>query len=148
MKKQALGILLALCFVTMLATVCAQAQSGVTQGRATIPFDFVVSNQTLTAGAYTIEYVTQGRDVLMLRRADGSAGVIFNTSPADALAQTGRFQLVFHRYGERYFLAQLWSPNDGTIHKLYECRRERVLVRESAKRATVQRQNVTVAMRR
>lgn len=148
MKKQTLGIVMALCFVTTLATVCVRAQSGMIEGRATIPFDFVVRDQTFMAGEYTIERVTQGKDILMLRRADDSASVMFLTRPADVLANTEQSKLVFRRYGDQYFLSQIWSSNDSTKNELYRCRRERVLVREIAQRTTTTRDHVLVAIQR
>ena len=41
-------------------------------------------------------------------------------------------RLVFHRYGERYFLAEVWSGSDSTGRQLMKSRQERAIERELA----------------
>src|SRR4051812_15307872 len=98
MKKQAYNILAALGLLLVLAVMPAYAQSDKGEGHATIPFDFVINNQTFPAGTYTIARTFQGTaDGLTLSSADGSASAMFNTWPGKQSADLKGPTLVFNR---------------------------------------------------
>ena len=128
MKKQVIkGItmlttILAIAFAT--AVVSAQAQSAKTV-ISNVPFEFIVADKTLPAGKYRIN------------RSIGNALKIW-TSDAAAIRLTneiepskdGRARLVFHRYGDRYFLAEVWSGSGDVGRQLLKSRQERAIERE------------------
>jgi thymidylate kinase len=90
----------------------------------------MVGNQHRAAGTYDI---TTGLSTLLVRReANGSA------SFAIALwAYAGKTQeqakLVFKRYGDRYFLSQVWYPGTNQGRQLQISKVERELAMNSAK---------------
>jgi hypothetical protein len=53
------------------------------------------------------------------------------TNPIRPNKTNEQARLVFHRYGERYFLAEVWSGSDGAGRQLLKSREERAIERES-----------------
>ena len=128
MKKQVvkgitmLTTILAIAFAT--AVVSAQAQSANTV-ISNVPFEFIVADKTLPAGKYRVN------------RSIGNALKIW-TSDAAAFRLTNEIQpskdrrarLVFHRYGDRYFLAEVWTGAGDVGRQLLKSRQERAIERE------------------
>jgi len=95
--------ILALAFVA--ATPIVQAQQPVV---ATIPFAFAAGKMTLPAGEYRVEKLAQGSAMLLIRRTDRSAAMIVRSNAADAGSRQTQSKLVFRRFGNHYFLSQVW----------------------------------------
>ena len=86
----------------LLAASAVQAQdNGV---KADIPFDFVVGNQMLPAGEYTV--VNQGpvNQAILIRSDEGKTAVFSSTQPCSSLNPSAKTKLVFHTMAGRYFL--------------------------------------------
>jgi hypothetical protein len=132
MKKQAYAMIGALVFVTLFAVSTATAQSASQQLIANIPFEFSAGNQTLPAGKYSVSIINPASDqrVMMIRDLEGRSTVLQMHS-VSGKAQDGA-KLVFHRYGDRYFLAQAWSPADNTGMEASKSRAERAAESELA----------------
>jgi hypothetical protein len=111
----------------------AQAQQAVT---AKIPFDFVASGQTLPAGTYLFHQALPNSNQTLAIRDSHGHGAIAGASSLDS-QETG-VTLVFHKYGERYFLADLYSLS-GRLH-FAESRSESKLAKSA------ELQNVSVAV--
>lgn len=82
-----------------------------------IPFAFEVQNQQLPPGRYWLDFMTTGDGSLQVIRPFDGKAVIFrttNTSSQDGIAMP---QVIFHRYGDRYFLTEI-SNWDGHTRKL------------------------------
>lgn len=79
--------------------LCAQ----VTSVRADIPFEFVAGSTTVEPGQYVINART-GSPVVWL---EGSKCYSILSNPADTNASSEKAKLVFHRYGDQYFLARI-----------------------------------------
>jgi hypothetical protein len=125
MKKQALMVLTTLSLFVALAAVSAYAHSDM-RLKANIPFEFSVGNKVLPAGDYTVTYIFQ--DVALIQSKDGSESQSFFTIPT--VGATGHdSSLVFHRYGDQYFLAMIWRQGTNIGHELFESRAERELSR-------------------
>ena len=129
MRKQLCVGALALSFiVSMLAAATASAMS-VDGMRTQIPFDFQVGDVLLPAGQYTITSLTS--DEMTIRISDGRKNVacVITMSKEDSLRSEPRPRLVFHKYGDQYFLVAAWG-NDRTGRELPESKRERRLRHE------------------
>src|SRR4030095_8731159 len=111
MKKQALKVFSMLSLSVILGVVSAHANPA-GPVKANIPFDFTVANKTLPAGAYTVVPMTTP-NVLLIRHEDGRAAAIVITNPMPARQEQGQTKLVFRRYGDQYFLAQVWTEGDS-----------------------------------
>src|ERR1700730_10296117 len=113
MKKQLIKgftmvmAIMALSMVT--AVVSANGQS--TSAKANVPFEFVVGSQNLPAGAYTVSSINSSGEALRINSADARSSAVRLTIPANG--KTDHAKLVFHRYGERYFLAEVWTTSEG-----------------------------------
>jgi len=78
--------------------------------RADIPFDFVVGTKTLPQGTYTVELLETSRNVIVIRGQDNNEAAVaisITVSPEDT--EDNSPKLIFHRYGDQYFLSQVWS---------------------------------------
>ena len=129
MKRRTCMSFLALILLVSVAMIPARAQASA-RLRADIPFDFYVGGKLLPAGEYSVEREAAGRDTLRVQSADGSEGMFALTiNVRGRRGQSDTPRLVFHRYGDQYFLAQAWeSPTAG--HTLVESKRERNLRKE------------------
>jgi hypothetical protein len=82
--------------------------------RADIPFEFVVGNTTEPAGAYLFSNQAAEGTVLM-QPLGGTGGHILVTSPYSSSTSPQGPKLVFHRYGNQYFLSRVvttWTGRD------------------------------------
>lgn len=105
--------------IAISAVVCMTsfADSNRATARAQIPFQFRMGASVLPAGQYTlIEDAQTGYVVLANKGTNARAGLFAAASRSLTSADTCK--LVFHRYGDRYFLAEVWSPNGGYLRKL------------------------------
>ena len=128
MRKQPFTIAMLGLFLT-LAVVSVHAQSR-TKIKATIPFDFTAGETNLKAGVYSVKFILH--NALLLRSADGTKGVIILAPRAVAGDVNKPERIVFHRYGERYFLAQVWMLRSDSGRELDPSSTERRLAKEFA----------------
>lgn len=84
----------------------AHAQSIHVSGK--VPFDFVVGKQTLPAGQYSVQSLERSPDALNIRNTDENISSLTLTYHAEKLNPSNKTVLVFHRFGEQYFLAEIW----------------------------------------
>jgi len=105
----------------------AQGQSLADKIRANIPFDFIVADQRFSAGEYLIGNANQDSDngVMLIHSMKGSANAFRLTIPVSTLAIKDETKLVFHRYGDQYFLSEVWLAGTNTGRMLSESRSER-----------------------
>ena len=132
MKKQ-VTIIAATVVATFIFAFAAQAQTSRAAGlRATIPFEFQVGNQVLPAGEYTVTCLnpTSPNRILNLSTKDGSKVVIQTSDKMGKSDDNAR--LVFHRYGDKYFLSQAWLPADETGLAIQKSRAEKAMERQLA----------------
>jgi hypothetical protein len=118
---------------TLVAMLVVPSFAQQIQLKANVPFDFTVSNKEMPAGEYTINTVT-GSMVLTLRQEGAGATVL---SLSSSMAEPGKLssgesQLVFHRYGNQYVLAQIWDGSIGLGRSLPESRIERELAQTAS----------------
>ena len=115
MNRKIAWMLLAVSLSVVLAGTNAYGQSS-TKLKANIPFDFRVGSQSLPAGEYTV--APKSPTMLMIQCKDGhqSASVLTNAVQANQISADGK--LIFNRYGEFYFLSQIWTPGEDVGRKL------------------------------
>jgi hypothetical protein len=124
-----LMLIVALAFATAVVSANAQSSSGVV---ANIPFEFTVGDQALPSGKYTIKATSAHVSALMIQNADAKRSAIRLTNSIESTKINPRAKLVFHRYGERYFLAEVWSGGSNSGRELVKSRQERAIERELA----------------
>ena len=134
MKKETLKgftiftLMVALAILTSVVSANAQSQ---TRLKANIPFEFVVGNHTMAAGEYTVKAVTEGGGALAILGKENGESVVRLTDPIEAMNKRRSARLVFHRYGQSYFLAQVWT-GDSIGRTFAKSRQERAMERELA----------------
>ena len=108
--KYALGTVFGLLFAFSAVQGQAQDQSKI---RATIPFNFVIGSNELKAGEYVVQqFGSPGSQSLQFRSENGDIEQIGFTVPLETNEIGNHGRLVFHRYGEQYFLSQVWFVGD------------------------------------
>jgi hypothetical protein len=100
-----------------LLTTASQAQSEGLALRFHVPFAFAVENATFAAGEY--EITRPAHLFLELRNVNSQAAAFQHVHPARSREEVdGRVRLIFHHYGNEYFLA---AVSDGTPNSTYDC---------------------------
>jgi hypothetical protein len=75
--------------------------------RANIPFDFAVSNEKLPAGEYNLKFLAQ--DVILVQNEGTKQSAIALGQYAQSVQNPERGKLIFKKYGDQYFLSQVWA---------------------------------------
>jgi hypothetical protein len=104
------------------------AQSG--SEKATVPFAFHASAATLPAGNYTVA-VANGMGVLQISDAATGHSIMLGTRTRES-SKDGSPRLTFHRYGNEYFLAEIWMPDQVNGYKLATSAREKEMSKQSS----------------
>ena len=125
-----LGLLAVMMIIA--ASVSANAQSLNYRLTANIPFDFSVGGEKLPAGKYWINRAQQsnGDTVVQIRSTDLHSNLVRFTIPVLASTPAKNSSLVFRRYGDEYFLAEIWPMGSETGRELPKTRAERELARK------------------
>jgi hypothetical protein len=144
MKKNFFRAALTCGLLTVLAAATAYAQEPGTEVRARIPFDFSVRGKILPAGDYEIRRITDEPGSLIISSVnDRHERVAFETEPVEAPRIARRAEIVFQRYGDSYFLSEVFSGGLQTGRELFPSRQERVMKSEMASNKT---ESETVAL--
>jgi len=100
---KALTMLMMIVGLTLAAAVSANGQSN-DRVIAQVPFDFIVADKDLRAGAYNVRVIDRAGDVLSIRNMNTNAQELGLMH--DSLAKSGQAlnaKLVFHRYSNSTF---------------------------------------------
>jgi hypothetical protein len=73
-----------------------------------IPFSFSVQDHSLPSGEYNIFTVVPER-AIRITSTDRRYSAIVNTLPNYTSLPAENSRLIFHRYGDEYFLTQVWT---------------------------------------
>lgn len=114
------------CLAAGLGSICLVAQGPI---QVTIPFDFTVGSKLFTPGEYVVR-PNLTHAVLAIQSVDGHSAAMALTLPLQAINKRGRARLVFNRYGDRYFLSQVWA-NSSQGRELTPSPAERELIAKS-----------------
>ena len=125
MKNYAvIAVVACIAFVT-LAAVPGQAQALI---RADVPFEFCAGHGVLPAGEYSIGMIGWSSQSLAL-----SSGVrwveIMTPLTTESRKNIRTAKLIFHRYGNEYFLAEMRTGADNTVRTFPVHPRERQLAK-------------------
>lgn len=128
MEKQILrnattfGLFAVLALVAAVSTARAQSPVNIS---VDVPFDFYVGDRLMSAGRYTVKRVARDTNrVLVVAGQDEGDRVTAMTAPVTR-REVRQSQLVFHRYGEQYFLRGTWTVGDTEGCAFAESKQER-----------------------
>ena len=134
MKKNIINVVVTLFFLITLGAETGQAQTYRNLFKSYIPFQFNIGEQTLPAGEYRIERINRltSLEILVVRHVATGRSMFVTASSTEGKREE-MTQLVFHRYGEISYLAQLKGVEPNLRLELFESRAERALKGERQK---------------
>ena len=130
-RHQLLPLFIAL--VLALTIGASKAKAQVTDDlEVNIPFQFHAGDTKLPAGEYRI-HVLDNSDLALMEivSADGSTSALFQVRESDANSAPAKNELIFNKYGNRYFLAELFEEGNATGSQVAESRYEKVVSHEA-----------------
>ncbi len=114
-------IALIVAFAAILGQPVLKAQSSSNAVVANIPFAFQIGSYALPAGTYRIQM--QGNDLLSIKGESGAAVMLVMRDSANQPSRDSA--IVFHHYGNQYFLREVRTEGDQGFLWSYETRAER-----------------------
>ncbi len=99
----------------ILATLSLAATSLLAQSKplikVNVPFNFVAGAKTLPAGEYQVD--TERPNVVLIQSKDSTSNMnLLIAHSAQNTQMNGVAALKFNRYGDRYFLSEIWTGSD------------------------------------
>jgi len=125
MKCSVFGALLFLFFALIFSVPMPQAQ---VRTRASVPFDFSLAQKSMPAGVYEISSMNE--KVLAVRNLETREARLLIESmhvEASEAAGTPHAKLVFRKFGDQYFLAEIWDGQSAIGIAFPESKREQEL---------------------
>jgi hypothetical protein len=118
----------------MVALWGASALSAQTKAVAGIPFAFTVQDTTLPAGEYTMSNSSPAHNLMLIRSVETrKAALVLTPGSGSAYRRSDdKSVVVFHKVGDRYFLAEV--KTDAVCAKLSPSKLERELTAEGGGR--------------
>jgi hypothetical protein len=128
MKTQMLYIAARLALI-LLIPAALQAQMDIKQPllRVDIPFAFVAGGVHLPAGQYRV-YHPGSPYLVVVEKDDGGARAVEYVHPSAIAAAMASTKLVFNKYGDQYFLSQVWTEADAEVNQCFKSQMEKALM--------------------
>jgi hypothetical protein len=115
--------------LALLTLTSARAQS-TTKMHVTIPFAYSVNGKVLPAGEY--EVGTNINGLVAIRNQDLRSEAMLLGHHVQSAKDLGRSRLIFNRYGDTYFLSQIWRVGTNTGIELQKSSAEREYIAKAA----------------
>lgn len=114
-----------------MAVLALSAAAAYGQSRYDVPFNFRVGEKTFTAGTYTVSKITdRGNSGPVWVRSETGDHLAVMPQAAVQLARAPESgTLVFHRYGNIYYLSQIWRAGSSEGLELGKSKAEREMAR-------------------
>jgi hypothetical protein len=123
-RQYLLSLFIALVFALTMYPSKAQAQI-VGDLEVNIPFQFHAGNAKLPAGQYRIHPLDDSDlSVMEISSVDGSTSALFEVQAAEANTTPAKSELIFNKYGNRYFLAKLFDEGNPSGSQVLKSRYE------------------------
>jgi hypothetical protein len=126
MKKHA-ATLLVLTLLAVPGFINAQSRQVI---KAQVPFEFIVNGNILPAGECVIEARGDGQTYLLV--SSGSRNVFALPIATESLTVSAESKMVFHRYGDRYFLSTVVGEGNNRGYELPAGKAEKELRAQKA----------------
>ena len=107
----------------LLAATATFAQTKEGDVTADVPFAFVVAGKSLPAGHYIVSHLN---DSLRIHDRDNQ-GLFVPIHSTQRSAHDNATKMVFHRYGNTYFLAEIWIGGSAFGRATFPTQAEREL---------------------
>ena len=127
-----LPLFIALVFTLMISPTKAHAQI-IGELEVTIPFQFHVGNAKLPPGKYIIHTLDNtDLKVMEISSEDGSTSALFDVRDAEANSRPAKSELIFNKYGSRYFLTKVFDEGNPNGSMLDESRYQKTVGQAAA----------------
>lgn len=132
MKTQLIKLTLLSAMMILTSVASAHAQTLGDRVRFNVPFDFTFREKQLPAGGYSVGRAlpSSGDTMLSIIDDNGHSKAVMLSHAAMRLRTKTNASLVFHRYGERYFLVQVWPAGAAVGREFPESKSERGVQRQ------------------
>lgn len=133
MKNSILKGFTMLTLIAVIALATAVVSANAQSSRlivSNVPFEFTVGDQTMPAGEYRVTPALS--KALTIQSSDAKNAVMRLANDIRPNKTNKQARLVFHRYGNRYFLSEVWGNADSIGRQLLKSRQERAIARELA----------------
>src|SRR5215469_5821736 len=121
--------MLRITFVALAVLVAlAPAYAQKTSATVNIPFNFTVDDVCMPAGEYIVS--TPSERVVAVQHVGGPESKTTMTNNGSPTTSHGGPKLVFHKYGNAYFLAAAWLPNSDHAREFVTSAQEMQVARD------------------
>jgi hypothetical protein len=91
-----------------------------------VPFQFYAGNAKLPAGKYILHMLDNSDlEFMEISTANGSTSALFQVEDAEANSAPSKSELIFDKYGDRYFLARVFDEGNPDGSKVPESQYEK-----------------------
>ena len=104
----------------------------------TIPFQFSVNGKSFSMGQYYFAPTATNEKAITIRSLDGKQAIVVLTNGIFSARAVDHPKLVFHKYGDQYFLVQTWLRASDIGRELFVSPQEIEVAR------TLRQQQVTL----
>lgn len=101
--------------LTLLPLLAAAQLNSTQKIGAQVPFEFMVSNKAVPAGTFIVQ-TTNIDKILSLSNGERTVNMFLVASPDESRTPAADYALVFHRYGDQYFLQGMKLKGSRTIY--------------------------------
>jgi hypothetical protein len=130
-NRNLLPLLFTLLIAASFCATSAQAQI-IGSLEAQIPFQFEVGNTTLPAGTYVIHRLDDNDETVMqLSKKDGTMSLLFDVESTQANSTPEKTELIFNKYGDRYFLSEMFDEGNPDGSRVYASSDEKMASKQS-----------------
>ncbi len=137
MKTRTLTVLAALGTAMLYFTLSLHAQIAPRAlFEVDVPFAFEVGGATLPAGHYHVYHINNP-NVILIRSGDCKAAAMVRVVVDPTSATASATRLVFHSYGEKKFLSEVWTAQDNERHQCVRSSAEQTIAAETRKQSAV-----------
>jgi len=119
-----------LLFAVALTLLITTASAQTVKVKANIPFSFVVNRATMPAGEYLVESMDHDGGVLAIRDSHSKTTNLVISNSCESVKAATHTKLIFHRYGDRYFLSQVWIQGNNRGRELRPSDREKEVAKD------------------
>jgi hypothetical protein len=98
-----------------------------------IPFQFQAGDAVLPPGNYSIRMVeNSGLTFMQITSTENRSSAFFRVSETDLKSAPTKNELIFNKYGDHYFLAQLFEEGDPSGSEVSESNYEKTVSKADA----------------
>jgi hypothetical protein len=124
MKRYGISVLM---LAVALMTSVAFSQIAQQTIKADVPFAFNVGDKVIPAGQCFVRTAGANSSALWIENQDAKESTYVVPNPTRSLEPSDRTMLVFHKYGDRYFLARVVKDGSEAGYELRETKVEKEL---------------------